>query len=113
MCGTTRILSGHQRCRVLTLVATVAWMGAAVPAAAQTGRERDTTSRTEIPPDVTVESLFVDFLHYARMGRFTLADTYARALLAHPDLDPVKVLEVANKDRKGVETLLILIKNSS
>ena len=113
MRSTARILFGHQPCYVLTLVATMALMGTAVPAAAQTGRQRDTASETEIRPDATVESLFVDFLHYARMGRFTLADSYARALLAHPDLDPVKVLEAANKDRKGVETLLILIKNSS
>ena len=113
MCTTGRILFGFQRCCVLTLVTTITWMGIAVPAAAQAGRQRDTASGIEIPPDATVESLFVDFLHYARMGRFTVADMYARALLAHPDLDPVKVLEVANKDRKGVETLLILIKNSS
>ena len=66
-----------------------------------------------VASEATVESLFVDFMHYARLGRFTAADGFARALLAHPDLDPVAVLEVAEKDRQSVDTLLILIKNSS
>ncbi|RME36788.1 MAG: HEAT repeat domain-containing protein, partial [Planctomycetota bacterium] len=66
-----------------------------------------------IAPDATVESLFTDFLHYARVGRFTAADAYAKALLAHPDLDPVKLLEIADRDRDAVQTLVILIRNSS
>lgn len=66
-----------------------------------------------VPADASVERLFADFLHYARMGRFNLADAYAGALLAHPDLDPVEVMELANKDRKSLDTLLILIKNST
>jgi HEAT repeat protein len=66
-----------------------------------------------VPADASVETLFVDFLHYAKLGRFTLADAYAQRLLAHPDLDPVEVLEAANRDKKSVDTLLIIIKNSS
>lgn len=66
-----------------------------------------------IPPEATVESLFRDFLHYARMGRFSVADTYAEALLAHPDLDPVAVMNAANRDPQSLDTLLILIRNRS
>ena len=102
----------HSRC-ALALLAVVALAAYATPAPAQTARQSNAASGRVIPPDATVESLFVDFLHYARMGRFTIADSYARALLARPDLDPVKVLEAANNDRKSVDTLLIIIKNSS
>jgi len=66
-----------------------------------------------VPADASVDSLFVEFLHYARLGRFTLADAYARALLDHPSLDPAEVLDAASRDKKSVETLLVIIKNSS
>lgn len=71
------------------------------------------TPTVTIPAEATVESLYVDFLHYARMGRFSAADAYGKALLAHPDLNPVKLLEVADRDRKSLDTLLILIKNAA
>ena len=74
---------------------------------------QDEEESAAVASDATVESLFVDFLHYARLGRFTAADGFAKALLAHPDLDPLVVLEVAEKDKQSVDTLLILIKNSS
>ena len=73
----------------------------------------DSASGTTIADDATVESLFVDFLHYARLGRFAMADAYARALLTHPDLDPVEVLDLASRDAKAVQTLMIIIENSS
>jgi HEAT repeat protein len=78
---------------------------------AQSGTNTD--SGIQIPADATVESLFRDFLHYARLGRFTAADAYAKTLLAHPELDPVVVLEVANEDPRAIETLFTLIKSSS
>jgi len=93
------------------LVATLgAW--ATVPALAQQP-EGAQAPAVEVSADAGAESLFNDFLHYARLGRFTAADGFAKALLAKPDLDPVAILEAAEKDRKSVETLLILIKNSS
>jgi CheY-like chemotaxis protein len=88
--------------------------GAAAQSWAQTGRASASDAPVvRIPPEATVESLFGDFLHYARLGRFTVADTHARALLAHPDLTPVAVLDAANKDRKSLDTLLILLKNAT
>ena len=71
------------------------------------------TAKTAAPAVATPAESFKDFLHYARLGRFSLADSHAGALLAHPDLNPVEVMELANRDRKSVDTLLILIKNSS
>jgi HEAT repeat protein len=88
-------------------------LGAGVPTLAQPDPASPGAPEVNIPGDASIESLFVDFLHYARLGRFTVADAYARALLERPDLDAVRVLEVANKDRESLATLLILIKNSS
>jgi HEAT repeat protein len=67
----------------------------------------------QIPADATVQSLFSDFVHYARLGRFNVADAYAKALLAHPELDPVVLLEIANKDRKSIDTLLVIVQFST
>ena len=66
-----------------------------------------------VPSDATVESLFDEFLHYARLGRFTTADAFAKALLEHPDMTPLKVLEASRKDQKSVQTLIIIIENST
>lgn len=87
--------------------------GGVSPAAAQTQTPKVAGTRPDLAPETTVESLFADFLHFARMGRFDAANAYAQKLLAHPDLDPVELLEFASRDRKSVDTLLIIIKNSS
>jgi len=68
---------------------------------------------TDVPQDSSVETLFTEFLHYAKLGRFTAADAFARALLDHPDATPVKVLELSDKDRLSIDTLQILVKNST
>ncbi len=81
--------------------------------AAQTATSKTASSTpADAASDATVEQLFADFLHYARMGEFIRADAYAKALLAHPDLDPVTVMELANRDRKSLETLHTIIKNA-
>ena len=95
-------------------LAAVAMAGLVASASSQTTTQPKTgTPASEVAPDATVEQLFTDFLHYAKLGQFTAADAHARALLAHPDLDPVELMELANKDRKSVDTLLTIIKNSS
>lgn len=83
------------------------------PTAAQNADQKHATAAVAIPTEATVESLFTDFLHYARMGRFTAANAYAEALLKHPDLDPLKLLLLSSKDKKSLNTLLIIIKNST
>ncbi|HUU82000.1 MAG TPA: HEAT repeat domain-containing protein [Phycisphaerae bacterium] len=65
-----------------------------------------------VPEGAPVATLFEDFLHFARLGRFELADAYARQLLEHPDLDPVKLLEVSGRDPRSLETLMLIIDNS-
>lgn len=91
-------------CPVIIVVAGV--LGGGIPAPAQ-------SRGADISGDATPESLFTDFMHYARMGRFTLADSYAKALLEHPDLDPVVIMQQADRDPQSLETLLILIKRST
>lgn len=100
--------------RGVTLAA-VATAGLVASASSQTTTTQPKTATTapEMLADATVESLFTDFLHYARLGQFGAADAHAKALLAHPDLDAVELMELANKDRESVDTLLIIIKNSS
>lgn len=61
----------------------------------------------------SVASLFADFLHYARLGKFQEARAFAVTLLDHPDLDPVELLSIADRDRKSLDTLITVISNSS
>lgn len=99
--------------RAVTLTAVVT-AGLVASASSQTTTQpKSATTAPEVLADATVEALFTDFLHYARLGQFTAADAHAKALLAHPDLDPVELMELANKDRKSLDTLLIIIRNSS
>ena len=58
-------------------------------------------------------TLFEDFLHYARLGKFREARAFAGRLLEHADLDPVKLLAIADRDRDSVDTLITIINNSS
>jgi len=96
-------------------LAAVATAGLVASASSQTTTTKPKTPTTapEVLADATVEALFTDFLHYAKMGQFTAADAHAKALLAHPDLDAVELMELANKDRASIDTLLIIIKHSS
>ncbi len=66
-----------------------------------------------IDAQATVKSLFEDFLHYSVLGRFDLAETYADALINHADLDPVELLRLSESNERSVDTLLVLIKNST
>ena len=60
-----------------------------------------------------IETLFGDFLHFARLGKFAEAQAYATRLLAHPDLDPLELMTLADQDQQSVPTLLTLIQHTS
>ena len=94
-------------------VLVASWLFAPGVALSQSGGSDTAGANMKTPAGATVETLYKDFLHYARMGRFRMADAYAKALLEHPELDPLKVLEVADQDKKSLNTLLIIIKNST
>jgi len=61
----------------------------------------------------SVEELFKDFLHYAVIGNFSLADARAQQLLAHPELDPEELLDISTRHKTSIDTLLNIIANSS
>lgn len=105
--------SRFARCAVLMVIAC---LGAATVGAQTTGQPPAAGTPSEAKPqirdDATVESLFVDFLHFATLGRFTAANAYAEALLRHPNLDPRELLALSGKHRKSMQTLLILVQNT-
>ena len=63
--------------------------------------------------EATVEELFADFLHFAVIGRFDIANAYAEQLLKHPDLEPTELLAISEKHKNSVETLTTLVAHSS
>lgn len=87
-------------------VALLLWIGTAAAQEAPAPQER--------PKDrATVESLYTDFVHYAKLGRFTAADAFAKSLLEHPDLTPTGLLTIAERNPEDMETLIILVANST
>ncbi len=96
-----RVMAG---CALLVAMAMVA-----APASAQT----PTPPRGNTGSRPTVENLYKDFIHYAKLGRFNVADARAKALLAHPELDAVRVLRVSEEDPTGRQTLIRLIAAST
>lgn len=85
----------------------------ASPAAAPPAAAPATPAPAAAAESGTVEELFADFLHYARMGQFTRADAFAKALLEHPDMTPVKLLDASVKQRDSLRTLQTIIENST
>ncbi|MCH7701997.1 MAG: HEAT repeat domain-containing protein [Planctomycetes bacterium] len=63
--------------------------------------------------DDGLRSLYENFLHFARLGRFDAADAYAGSLLAHGDLTPIRLLELADSDPRSIDTLTFLVANST
>lgn len=67
----------------------------------------------------SLESHFADYLHFAVMGRFDAADSEAKALLQHPDLDPLsdegaeQLVQLSEKYENSMDILLLLIDNST
>jgi CheY-like chemotaxis protein len=67
----------------------------------------------EVPADLGAEALFADYLHFARMGAFTKADAYARALLDNADATPETLLALSEKYRNSIDTLILLVDGST
>lgn len=112
----------HGRCpvsmRLFTVVMALA-MGATTLA-------QDATAPSESPPadnvgnQPTLESLFVNYLHFALIGRFDVADQkFAQPLLSRPELSPLTkeaaetLIQLSEKYPDSLDTLLLLINNSS
>jgi len=97
---------------VVALASCIVWAPAA---SAQLGEdEADPAALPAVAADESsVASLFEDFLHFARLGKFQEARAFATTLLEQPDLDPVELLAIADRDRKSLNTLITVINNSS
>ena len=91
----------------------LALVAAAGPASAQEAAAPATKPAVEVPGDISLEQMFADYLHFARMGRFAEAQAYARAMLARSDLKPEAMLALSEKYRNSIETLQMLISGSS
>jgi HEAT repeat protein len=65
------------------------------------------------PQGATVENLFADFLHFVKLGRFEMANSYGAALLKRQDLDPVELLNLSDKYRNSVRTLISIMDHVS
>ncbi len=81
---------------------------------------KDASSQAQTSPQdaeqetvAKLQSLFEDFLHYARLGKFTEARAQAEELLDDPDLTPLRMLAIADKDADAVPALLRLIQHTS
>jgi HEAT repeat protein len=82
----------------------------AAPAVAPTPAPSEEAEESEasVPQGLTVEQLFADFLHFVKLGRFKIANAYGGALLANDKLDPVALLDLADKYHNSVETLITI-----
>ncbi|MCH7814889.1 MAG: HEAT repeat domain-containing protein, partial [Planctomycetes bacterium] len=108
MHAVTRSFGTHRRL-------SIGWVGAIVAATA-TMQPSWSWAQADADPiaadSAPVRTLFEDFLHFARLGKFPEAEAHARRLLDHPDLDPVELLSVAEQTRDSFETLLLIVGNS-
>jgi HEAT repeat protein len=100
--------------RLLVVISAVAWVCWWVGAAPTVAQEAESPEESVAPTDGSgVASLFEDFIHFARLGRFDAAKAYATRLLDHPDLDPVELMTVAGRDANNIDTLIVLVEHSS
>ena len=70
-------------------------------------------------PAAEIEAAFANFLHFAVIGQFEIAESHGKALLGRPDVNPLSpeaadvILELSDRYENSLDTLLILIQNSS
>jgi HEAT repeat protein len=108
---------GRPSCVVIGVVVALSGVAFGQTAPAERPAERSSnpgaSTVIKVPAGASVEALFTDFMHYARVGRFQTADAFAQALLAHPELEPVSIMEAANRDREAIDTLLTIMRNTN
>lgn len=115
----------HGLCPVqmrLFLVFVTCAMGIAAPAFAQDETAEAAPAAAPEPEakDATLESLFANYLHFALIGRFDVADQrFAQPLLSRPELNPMTpeaaetLIQLSEKYENSMDTLLLLINNST
>lgn len=106
----------------LFVVVVACVMGVAAPAGAQEATAESAPAAEAEPDakDATLESLFANYLHFALIGRFDVADQrFAQPLLSRPELNPMTpeaaetLIQLSEKYENSMDTLLLLINNST
>ncbi len=119
----------HGTCPVqirLFMVLAVCVMGIVVPAIAQEPAAETAPAAAPAADagtgdqEASLESLFANYLHFALVGRFDVADQkFAQPLLSRPELNPMTpeaaeaLIQLSEKYENSMDTLLLLINNSS
>ncbi len=101
-----------ERRLAVSLLATVAVLAGINPALSH-GQTTDAPQAKGDQPPAEVARLFNDFLHYARLGKFTEAEAFAKKLLEHPETDGLTLLKLADRDKESRATLITLIKHTT
>lgn len=101
--------------RISLLIGLVSLTGSLAHAQTSPGTKPPAATPTQaaMAADFTVEQLFKDFIHYSIMGQFRNADAAGKTLLVHPDLNPAELVLIADKDRRSIETIQLLIKKKA
>ncbi|MBN1342658.1 MAG: hypothetical protein JXQ73_08265 [Phycisphaerae bacterium] len=74
--------------------------------------EEEEVDASQIPTK-PVRDLFADFLHFVKIGKFRIANSFAAALLRHPEAQPVRLLALSEEFPDSVEILTIILSNSA
>jgi len=86
---------------------------------APTNEQAAEAAESAEPPISAIEDQFSQYLHFALIGQFDIANQYSESLLAHPDLNPLsevgaaKLRELTDKYTDSIDILLLIIHNTS
>jgi len=85
----------------------------------ESATEKGAEGEKEEPPpseaardNPTVASLFADFLHFVKIGQFSIANNFAAALLKHAEATPVRLLELSEQHPDSIDVLTVVLSNS-
>lgn len=92
---------------------------AAQPAAPADAAAEPKEAAAEASPIDQIRNDFVNFLHFAAIGRFDYAQAHAQALLQNPNVSPLTpeaaetLIRLSRERPDAIDTLVILINNST
>ncbi|HOA74921.1 MAG TPA: HEAT repeat domain-containing protein [Phycisphaerae bacterium] len=88
-------------------------------APAETVAERPASSPPGASPVAEIRNDFVNFLHFATIGRFDYAQAHAKSLLERPEVNPLSpeaadtIIRLCQERPQAIDTLVILINRST
>jgi len=110
MAGANAYVPGGFGGRWMTAVAVVGMLAAA-PAMGQGQAPAGQEQPGQVPKGLSLEQEFGDFLHFIMLGRFSYAKAYGEHLLKREDLEPLRLLELADKYANSREALIRVFAN--